>query len=100
MGNLHLDSIAKGWLEMMEDRDLYHDENNMTILAFGMIPSNHFNMLMEGIFNKVSQEMTKEGQVCEGIKWQSVKSCLKEDFKTKMRQDMTLAILKNTHTVA
>ena len=84
---------------MMVDMDLYYGENNMTVISFGMIPNNHLKMLMDGIYNKVSQEMTKPGMTCEGIDWQDVKLCLTDKFKKDAEKEMTLAIYRNASMV-
>ena len=99
MGNLQYDAIASGWLEMMEDMDLDYGENNLAVLSFGMIPNNHLKMLMDGIYNKVSQEMTKPGMTYEGIDWRDVKLCLTDKFKRNAEKEMTLAIYRNASMV-
>jgi len=92
--DINYDSIAKGWLKIMEDMDNNHGENNLDIISIGMIPAFHFEMLTEGIFEKICQDMTAEGARFSFMDAKDLRPSLKDEFINEVNKEMTLSIYR------
>jgi hypothetical protein len=93
------DNLAKGWIELLKERDEEYNEKNMDILSFGMIPMVQFDILMDQIFLKIAEEYTKPGMHFSGHDPEIMVQSFKPEFKQKVEREMSLAIYRNAEMV-
>ena len=93
------DAIAKGWLKILGDMDENEGTEYLATIAFGMIPKEPFDMLMDNFYDRTAELMTCEGARYEGIEKDLVKKCFTKEFKNRTEKEMSLAIYRNARMI-
>ena len=93
------DKIAKGWLKILKDIDEISDENNLTIIKYGMIPHARFKSLIQMIKEKIAKDFSQPGRLLENIEIDKITNSFKKDFIAEIEHKMSVAIYKNAKMI-
>ena len=86
------DAIGKGFIDML-------DENELALLAFGMIPHDKFKIILDTYFDVMAEKLTEKDGHYEGLEKEFVLQCLDKKWKNEEESKLAKAIYRNAKMV-